>query len=94
MFLNLPAIILEHLEDFECTNTPKVFQEDVPEFLHSNKSLNYEELNEARWDYLMGEAIFAFNSLNSDKQINSEEASRIAYGTNMFGKYFQSFWTE
>jgi hypothetical protein len=57
----------------------------------------------ARWDYVIGEMIFAFECISDiDKELqesgyNAEGMrktdERIANGLRLFGRYFRSLWT-
>lgn len=57
-----------------------------------------DEKNEARWDYILGEMIFAFESivLDEDDEYSGEEYKsrqvRINNGLRLFGKYYRSLW--
>ena len=109
MDVTLAYIIVPLLKQLKTTKNgaPHVADGDVPEAL---RSLNATKENEwdvdsnhfARWDYVLDEMIFAFESLISVKtwenSVETYSASYIQYysrvqaGLELFGKYYTSLW--
>lgn len=78
---------------------PLVDDEDVPEELRSTscapKQNEYDVDNNhfRRWDWVMNEMIFAFEShINDDYDELLESDERRRNGFRLFGKYYQSLW--
>lgn len=83
---------------------PFVDDEDVPEYLRKSAApptKNEWDTDEnffKRWDWVMGEMIFAFESKLNDywEDVEWEERreleERIQNGFVLFGKYFQNLW--
>jgi hypothetical protein len=91
--------ILKQLKE-EKHGSPFVDMEDVPENLRSNKPHQEDPLFHKRWDYVMNEIIYAFESINTEWQYELDHTSdeyiqkqnRIANGFVLFGKYYQALW--
>jgi hypothetical protein len=90
---------------------PYVDMEDVPEELREvidKKSSNEGKLHFERWDYVLGEMIWAFDQKllddwcdqyhdNSRGEFDmvgmNKHQERISNGLRLFGKYFEGLWT-
>jgi len=84
-----------------------VGNEDVPESMFVEEGGEYDAEWGTRWDYVIGEMIFAFEccaDCNYDSQFHTKDKGfdvvklkqtdeRIANGLRLFGKYFRSLWT-
>lgn len=80
-----------------------VDNEDVPESMYVEEGSEYDAEWGTRWDYVIGEMIFAFECCaDIDKQLQEsgydaegmrKTDERIANGLRLFGKYFRSLWT-
>ena len=80
-----------------------VENEDVPESMYVEEGSEYDAEWGTRWDYVIGEMIFAFECCaDIDKQLQEsgydaegmrKTDERIANGLRLFGKYFRSLWT-
>ena len=80
-----------------------VENEDVPESMFVEEGSEYDAEWGTRWDYVIGEMIFAFECCaDIDKQLQEsgydaegmrKTDERIANGLRLFGKYFRSLWT-
>lgn len=99
----LALIVLPMLQQLKATNhgAPLVDDEDVPEPLRSTSAPPRENEWDTdanhfrRWDWVMDEMIFAFETkLNDDYIINStpEDRQRVSNGFRLFGKYFEGLW--
>ena len=81
--------------------------EDVPESMYVEEGGEYDAEWGTRWDYVIGEMIFAFECCADctysdkffDEKFKADMAGlkqtdeRIANGLRLFGKYFRSLWT-
>jgi hypothetical protein len=89
----------------EKKGAPKVDFEDVPENLQPNISeiMAYERQGETddkyfkRYDYVIGEMIFAFEYIVNEKQFafdqyDEVEFKRVENGLRLFAKYYFSLW--
>lgn len=85
---------------------PFVDDEDVPEELRSTSAppkkneWDTDDNHFKRWDYVLDEMIFAFESKNNDWEDNYSSyddcravEERIQNGFRLFGKYYQALWT-
>ena len=109
----LAEIVLPMLVQLKRTKhgAPKVDPQDVPdelkpstvELLEYQKDGTTEEKFFRRWDYVLDEMIFAFNSKLGDdvwmkydflaqKEEWEAEEERIRNGFRLFGKYYQNLW--
>jgi hypothetical protein len=113
MDATLAHIIVPMLKQLKATKhgAPLVYDEDVPEDLRRPAGYDHESYSTddnwfKRWDYVMNEMIFAFESkinnwedrivrLTADeydwKVYNLVEA-RIQRGFELFGKYYKGLW--
>lgn len=108
----LALVILPVLQQFRADNKgcPFVDDEDVPENLYVPKTfVNNDQEHElwvARWDYVLGEMINAFDRIIHDDweedfyegevfhgEACKAEHKRIDNGLRLFGKYFRGLWT-
>jgi hypothetical protein len=110
----LAYIILPMLKKIknEKHGTPFVDNQDVPEYLHSSKEeideLNYEGITDEkfikRWEWVLDEIIFSFESIVDDSwqdtlyekrdfETLKNTEKRISNGLILFGKYYRSLWT-
>lgn len=108
MDYTLSFIILPMLKQFRDNRTgiPIIFDDnDVPDGLkmsdeERDKIINgeIEEKSILRWEYIMGEMIFAFESImmdNEDEYVGEEykrREERIDNGLRLFGKYYRALW--
>jgi hypothetical protein len=98
----LSLIITPLLKEFKknITSVPRVHLDHVPQELHpptrhqhynflqkGQKDANYEK----RWDYVLDEMIFAFES-TANKTIIAEHSERITNGYALFGMYYSYLW--
>lgn len=112
----LAMIIVPMLKQLQATKhgSPLTDDEDVPEHLRSSSDPNFvrenawdvDDLVHARWDYIMGEMIWAFGQCLPDadpedqfykngKRDNEGLAAfeaRQANGFRLFGKYYRGLW--
>lgn len=109
----LAPIILPMLKQLQATKhgAPNVADEDVPEYLRSHMAQPKENEWDAdslwhmRWDWVLGEMIFAFEKLNEedweqeffkdktwDKENWQKVSDRIDNGLLLFGKYYRALW--
>jgi hypothetical protein len=104
-YLTLAKIILPLLEKISKSkmSAPFVDLEDVPEELRVQDASEYGDIYQyKRWEWVLGEMIFAFRSIVDDSwresfRVDFEEMKkcdeRIQNGLVLFGKYFQALWT-
>jgi hypothetical protein len=45
-----------------------------------------------RWNWVLDEMIFAFESKNQDEDVQDKYATRITNGFRLFGKYYTHLW--
>jgi len=116
----LAPIILPMLKQLKATKhgSPNVEDEDVPAELQYNKKTktkkhpnnthriieDSEDLIHRRWDWVLGEMIWAFEQICDDdydtkyflgewdKDSYFANETRITNGTRLFGKYFRALW--
>lgn len=75
---------------------PFTDDEDVPEQLRSSTApplkneWDTDDYFFARWDWIMGEMIYAFEAKLKDEGIARNE--RMVNGFKLFGKYYQGLW--
>ncbi len=101
MDVTLAHIILPMLKQLKETKqgAPYVDDEDVPEHLRksaappSENEWDTDDNHFKRWDYVLDEMIFAFESKQNctwvEKYVNQV---RIINGLRLFGKYYESLW--
>jgi hypothetical protein len=110
----LALIILPMLKQLQESKhgAPNVDDADVPEYLRSHMAQpkEYEwdtdSLWHMRWEWVVGEMIFAFEKLNEedwedeffknkewDREGWSKVNDRIQNGLMLFGKYYRGLWT-
>lgn len=97
----LAKIILPSLKFLKGNGgSPWVDDEDVPEEIRSTQVIkendwDIDEFFHERWNYIMEEMIFAFESILSDKsefELSKEDRERVENGLKLFGKYYQCLW--
>lgn len=110
----LAHIVLPMLVQLKQTKhgAPSVDQEDVPENLRAGrleveqyeKDGTTDELFFRRWDWILDEMIYAFNTkvddeevymkfdLNTQREEYDAEQKRISNGFRLFGKYYEALW--
>jgi len=101
----LAYIILPMLKQLKETKqgSPYVYPADVPKELRPTKKelTAYKKTGKTdskihdRWDWVMDEMIFAFESKNSDAMIDYFDTAyqeRISNGFKLFGKYYEGLW--
>ena len=74
---------------------PFTSDEDVPEELRSTASLPTNDLHfdsnfDKRWQWILGEMIFAFDAQVSEPDVTDE--ARMQNGFELFGKYYRALW--
>lgn len=81
--------------------SPWVDDEDVPEEIRSTKdstprnAWDTDEFFHDRWTFVIGEMIFSFENILSDKcefELSEEDRKRIENGLVLFGKYYRGLW--
>lgn len=83
--------------------SPWVDDEDVPEEIRSTQdstprnAWDIDEFFHDRWNYIIEEMIFAFESILSDKiefvlLKEDEDRDRVKNGLKLFGKYYHCLW--
>lgn len=113
MDFTLSMIILPMLKQLQASKngSPNVDDMDVPEYLRSymaqpkEHEWDADDLWHKRWEWVLGEMIFAFEKLNEDdwekdffinKEWKKEEWAkvndRINNGLVLFGKYYRGLW--
>jgi len=95
----LPGLIM--LKDKKI-GAPFVEDKDVPKRLRSTSDKDFDPKNTRgetdkfffeRWDYVMGEMIFAFECILDDNyEYDKVKEKRKQKGLELFGKYFTSLW--
>ena len=98
----LAKIILPSLKFLKGNSgSPWVDDEDVPEEIRSTQDLtprntwDIDEFFHERWNYIMEEMVFAFESILSDKSesdLSEEDQERVKNGLKLFGKYYRCLW--
>jgi hypothetical protein len=97
----LSLIILPMLKQLKETKhgSPFVDDIDVPEHLRSfnaapkENDWDTDEFFFARWDWVMDEMIWTFETHIEDNYFDYvENEERLANGLRLFGKYFRSLW--
>lgn len=86
--------------------SPCVDSKDLPKHLRTTKKQDTDELIHQRWDWIIDEMIWTFETLNSEDQeyvfeedgrLNGEKTEenqkRIDNGLRLFGKYFRCLWS-
>lgn len=108
-FETIGLIVLPILKQLAETKqgSPRVDLSDVPKHLHpEHNTFKYEVdvLFHKRWEYVLNEMIYAFESLynnwewKGDTYIDvtspeyKQEQERIQNGFRLFGKYYQDLW--
>ena len=108
MDYTLAHIILPMLKQLKAEKhgTPSVDDEDLPKSLQRKKRRKTDDWSDEkyfeRWNYVMDEMIFAFESQHNDwkdeflakddfEAIRKVE-ERIQNGFRLFGKYYQALW--
>lgn len=99
MDYTLALIILPMLKKLNANKqgAPYTNDEDVPDHLkRDNPNQDIWEADEKffdRWEWIMGEMIFAFESKISDVDSYDQEVqNRVANGFRLFGKYYEALW--
>ena len=106
MDCTLSLIILPMLKKLkqQKIGAPYVDNEDVPQELKSNQSFENDEKFFEKWEYVLNEMIFAFDSKVNDWQEKffkndkldiegmKKYQKRITNGFRLFGKYFEGLW--
>lgn len=80
--------------------SPLVDDQDVPEEIRSTQTIkendwDIDEFFHDRWAFIIGEMIFSFENILSDKcefDLSVEDRKRVANGLVLFGKYYQCLW--
>lgn len=80
--------------------SPFVDDRDVPEEIRSTQTIkenkwDVDEFFHDRWTFVIGEMIFSFEKILSDKcefDLSEEDQKRIKNGLKLFGKYYQCLW--
>jgi len=99
----LAMIVVPMLRQLRAVNhgAPLVDDEDVPEHLRSTAAPPRENEWDTdanhflRWDWVMDEMIFAFETKLNDNYIiesTPEDRQRVSNGFRLFGKYYQGLW--
>ena len=107
----LAPVILPMLVQLKDTKhgAPKTDFRDVPRHLWPTKEQEdlYDKTGEtdpyffARWDWILGEMIYAFDCKANKEEVifridkrdeQEEEQNRISHGFKLFGKYYESLW--
>lgn len=97
----LALIIVPMLKQLKANKhgSPNVDNEDVPEELRVPKDYDGFDTDPQwhnRWDWVMGEMIWAFEQIVEDHDVAIEEYkehyARVKRGTTLFGKYYQGLW--
>ena len=97
----LAKIILPSLKFLKGNSgSPWVDDEDVPEEIRSTQVIkendwDIDEFFHERWNYIIEEMVFAFESILSDKsefELSKEDRERVENGIKLFGKYYQCLW--
>jgi predicted butyrate kinase (DUF1464 family) len=97
----LAYIIAPALKEFKksLSGAPFVHDEDVPEELRSTSAAPKDEFYFKRWEWVLDEMIYAFESKNNDWELtmrNWDERDqinkRIKNGYRLFGKYYECLW--
>jgi hypothetical protein len=89
--------MLKQLKDKK-HGAPFVDMEDVPEHLRSEKidDCDVDEKHFERWDWVMDEMIFAFESKltqwEEEWESREKNQARITNGFRLFGKYYENLW--
>lgn len=93
--------VLQQLRDKK-PGSPFVSDDDVPDELKTTNALPKKEEWHVdsnwhkRWDYVLGEMIWAFEnfiSYDHDTNPDDEDMKRQQRGFELFGKYYESLWT-
>lgn len=102
MNYTLAHIIIPMLKQLKETKhgAPFVEQEDVPEHLRAPKDFDsasgdVDDNFFKRWDYVLDEMIFAFESELEDEidfTVSDKKRKRMDEGRRLFAKYYQSLW--
>lgn len=100
-----PVVDLEDVpENLRSTTTEEYDQQQTFEFYRQHSIEEGKGDIHDRWDWVLSEMIWAFEQLNSDKEIeffSDEEWNRDGYekynkridnGLRLFGKYFRGLW--
>lgn len=106
MDTTLAYIILPMLKMLrrDTCGAPYVDLDDVPQYLHptplptdweENKLYDADDAHFQRWDWVLDEMIFAFESKLNDEldDIYVKYGDRIQNGFRLFGKYYSALWT-
>lgn len=97
----LALIIVPMLKQLKANKhgSPNVDNEDVPEELRVPKDYDGFDTDPQwhnRWDWVMGEMIWAFEQIVEDHDVAIEDYkehyARVKRGTTLFGKYYQGLW--
>jgi hypothetical protein len=97
----LALIIVPMLKQLKETKhgSPHVDNEDVPKELHTPEDYDGIDTDEnwhKRWEWVLGEMIWAFEQIAEDVDVSSEDYkehyARVNRGTTLFGKYYQGLW--
>lgn len=94
MNVTLAHIVVPMLEQMldDLQTISRVDLEDVPECLRDEENLEYE-YNVARWEWVLGEMLFAFESKRNETFVEKYEQERVTNGFRLFGKYYEGLWT-
>ena len=81
-------------DHLRCVTTENWDQQTVFDFYHDHKIQEGERDIHARWDWVIGEIIYAFEMKvkDNDWAATKEECLRMENGFRLFGKYYQGLW--
>jgi len=81
-------------EHLRCITTESWDHQTVFDFYHEHQIQEGEFDIHARWDWVMGEMIYAFEMKvrDTDWSATKEECLRVENGFRLFGKYYQGLW--
>jgi hypothetical protein len=102
----LSLIILPLLKQLQATKhgSPIVDNADAPEDMHGSEDIQHDEKVHERWDYVLGEMIWAFEQITTDgwedqyftngydREGHKAHQDRISNGLRLFGRYYQALW--
>ena len=92
----LAEVIATTLKEYKKSSGESCFlvdNEDVPEELRSDDTMDYEK-NKAKYDYVLGEMIYAFDDYDGcGGGRGRAKFNRQENGRKLFVKYFDSLWT-
>jgi hypothetical protein len=81
-------------EHLRCTNTESYDHQSTFDFYHEHDLVVGERDIHARYDWVLGEMIFAFEIMvnDSDWRATQEDCDRMDNGLRLFGKYYRTLW--